>query len=243
MKDHKHFNRALRCVNLCLVFYLLGAISHPLSAQVGISGFNRFQPTYYIYEPPDIDNKLTSHERIAVLPIEVVLPELKSKRKQLTEEEQIELIEHCEILYQDFIHQHLYNRIEKGKLLGITIQDIEATNYLLEEGGVTDMRTLVSSTKTDIADLLEVDAVLGGKVYRGYSRGKGNATEVQIPGKGIAHDGVDIVIELFDGENGEKIWDATGYSGVSSPNRFDDAVSDFAKKTLKYLPYKKKKSE
>ncbi len=199
------------------------------------------QYNFSIYKLPDIAEKVSTHEKIAVLPIQIQLPFDKSKQSEQGLKELKRIEEEYQYMYQEYVHEWIMFRMDVGKIQGLQLQHLEATNDKLKAAGLSDMLELVKLPKNEIAEILGVDAVISGFVKRSYDKSSGFSIAFQGIEFNALQPGPDAVIELHDGKSGEKLWDVMGKAGLNSDYNVDKGIWDFMKRGVRYLPYKKRK--
>ncbi len=183
-----------------------------------------------VYKTPEMENALSRHQRVAVLPFKVTFSEdyktvLRGREGREPWQEQER---RAGIDLQKTTFENLTKRANK-KGYNVTVQSFLATNKTLEEAGVS-FWDLMSADKAQVAKLLGVDAVVFGTSNMEFDvrRGFGGGFSGMRSGLG-----------LFDAVSGVQVWGAEDMEHIS--NAFD-SPQDLARRSVNDLvssiPYK-----
>lgn len=204
-----------------------------------VFGYSKAQLTAKVYEDPSLSGMVAAHTTVAILPMDVTVKDVKSNKKnRMTLEEIKDAEESYRSGFQNSMYSWFLKMKKKGKFLK-EIQDVTRTNALLKKNGIADVETLSEYTMDDIAKMLEVDAVFFGSVITTKSMSAGGAFAIAaITGIGVKTGDADVVIRLYDGQEGKMIWsfDRTVSSSYSSSP--DEMVDYLMKRVSKRFPYK-----
>lgn len=157
------------------------------------------------------------HQTIAIIPVNVQITDHKLVKNKKSDPDKIyEAEKELETAIQYSFYKRLLWLKERDKLKDIQIQDIEITNKLLFKHGVENMDDLTQLPQNEIANMLGVDAIFWchAKIDQVMSKGAAmaisflNSNRVSPYGRtSPPTDYCDITIRLYDGENGQEIWD------------------------------------
>ena len=120
--------------------------------------------TQQVYHSPTYQDKAETHNKIAVLPYELVydgrIPE------KITDEELYKLIDNESLMFQASLYNQILHKARRPKRqLQIEIQHFNDTNARLKKAGISikDSWTIPSA---ELAEILNVDAVIKSKVHK-----------------------------------------------------------------------------
>lgn len=176
------------------------------------------------------------HQTVAVLPFSVTIDPTKLPKdwttEMVTEAQRSEGENMQRQLYFRFIEQQ-----EKGKYT-VKFQDIDKTQALLTKAGITQ-GNLASFTKTELKDVLGVDALISGSIYRSKPMSTGAAIVTTVLfGFGGSTNKVNVTLNIHDAASGDLVWTyehkASGGIGSSS----EDLSKSLMKSISKKFPYK-----
>lgn len=193
------------------------------------------QPT--IYTKPEFSNVTKSHKKVAIMPFTVTI-DSKNQSKEFT----VEMAKKAEkdegYLFQQQIYAQFLKQHSKGRYT-VDFQDVEFTNSLLNKSGIS-YDNFMSYTKSDLARILGVDAVISGTIKRSKPMsGTGAAVLGILVGYWGATNEVNVSLNLYDGNSSDLLWkydhDAAGSVG-SSP---ESLAKSLMKGISKDFPYKK----
>ncbi len=159
-----------------------------------------------IYSDEDIHSYIINHQKIAILPMDVTVRDLKpAVRNRMTEDEIYELEEEYRSDFQYAMHAWLLKQKKKGKIRP-EIQDAKTTNELLEQHHIYTKDDLSRYRYDEIANLLGVDAVFAGKIITTstFSR-KAAAVWAIVLEEDYTTGNADISLTLYD-KLGDRLW-------------------------------------
>lgn len=208
-------------------------MKHIFQIIVLTSFLNACAATVYTNENFGVYQK--NHQIVAVLPFDIAID-----TKNLPKDADVIAIKAAEkeesYLFQSQLYTQFLNKQQKG-LYTVKFQDVDKTNVLLERAGVT-YDNLHSFTKDEIADIINVDAIISGTVKR--SKPMGTAAAVAstfLVGYGATNKVV-VNMTLHEAIDGELIWsyDHQQAGGLaSSPDRL---AKNLMKSSSRKFPYK-----
>lgn len=124
------------------------------------TGLTAYSQTH-LYENPAFDEIAKDHQIIGIIPFKASVTLRPKEMKDMTPE-QLERMEKSEGKgLQAALYSWFLKRKKRGKLT-VEVQDISTTNALLNRAGIT-YENYENYTPAEIADILEVDAVIMGK--------------------------------------------------------------------------------
>lgn len=182
-----------------LVVGLLVGLACDAYAQLGLF------PSKDVYQAHGAEEVVAQHETVAILPFEVTLVLKPNKRKKLTQAEFNGLLTEDARAVQELLYDYLLKRFQR-KSLSIRVQDIYETNSRLTQAGVSAL-DLHKYSRKDLAHLLGVDAVIGGKLQTNrplsdkqnvVPKSVFDALGKQVEGK--------TDISVYDGASGTLLW-------------------------------------
>jgi len=184
-----------------------------------------------IYMDPNAASIVQNHQSIAILPPKVsIAPQKKVDAAALLEQQKAESVN-----FQKETHSWLLKRKAQEKI-GITIQDVETTNALLNRAGFSNDYTTL--TPGEIADILGVDAVMSSSysLAKPMSQGAAIALALLVGFYGSTNSAT-VNLSLYDKLNNKMFWKynhkAEG-SMLSSPAML---INSLMKNASKKMPY------
>jgi hypothetical protein len=183
----------------------------------------------------------------AILPFDVTIE--KNINVQKTTQAQLNDMAKSEAYrYQTSTYNYI---LSKQKDFIVRFQDIDQTNTLLKRNGITYER-LSNMTKSELAQLLKVDGILSGKMYRkeimpqAMAKGLDIITKGTSLGRGFGGLGstkandVNLSLNLYSAQDQRSIWtyqyDVSGDADQSPENIANALMNNAARK----FPYRKK---
>lgn len=173
-----------------------------------------------VYQIPGLEQELSSHRIVAVLPFTVQFSEqMKRSRRGNTDFwEKQQMI--AGVDQQKSLFIHLSSHLEKGKMKPVVLQDFTRTNAILKQNNIFPNQLAVLD-KSAIAQLLEVDAVFYG------------ITSVNVDYGGFgSNNGTRTILQLFQNSNKSMLWED---SNSNMPNSPADTPEQLANRNLQAL--------
>lgn len=179
--------------------------------------------------------QIALHKKVAIIPFTTSF-ENNADKKQ-SKKENIEK----ERALAELIQESVYKYLMKNQFdYPIDIQDITKTNRILKSSGV--LKTLTSTEIHELAQLLEVDAIISGDFTQELNKkSTGNRAlnaainPLSLLSSSKKTKGI-ISLLVNDAETGDVIWRFENEEEVSS-NDIDKTVSRLMKDISKYFPY------
>lgn len=153
-----------------------------------------------IFTSPDLKNKIATHKKVAILPFSTTIT-YKKQPKNFS----VEANREQEMKMSKSIQSSMYTfLLRKSSKYTVYFQDVEETNILLKKAGVEDK--LDEMTKAEIAKILGVDAVIGGKFEQEQSRSEVGAVITGVL-FGLSKTGSgSLTMTINDAENSDLLW-------------------------------------
>ncbi len=176
-----------------------------------------------VYNSAGLKTAEQKHQLIAILPFDVTVQYNKLPRNVTVE--QIEENEH-DLAF--ILQNQMYNRfLRKNDQFRIQFQDVDKTNMMLERNKI-EVEQLKEFSADELARLLEVDAVISGKVITTKPMSTGAAIVVGVLfNVWGSTNTADVTVSLHDGNDSDLLWRFNHvYSGSvgSSPEQLTNAM-------------------
>ena len=203
-----------------------------------LSGFLNAQLMKEIYKNPDFNSLSAGHQKVAIIPFNVTVgaKALEEMRSAGTYDELKRQLEAEGRMFQSSIYSRF---LKKSKNYTIKFQDIDRTNALIRKAGIS-FSDLEFADMTEIASVLKVDAVIVGNVFRekGMSQGGAVAMAILIGSYG-ATGTAKMNLKIFNGKDGDKLWQYTHRAKGGLGTNIDDIVLRLMKQVSRKFPYRK----
>ena len=189
-----------------------------------------------IYTNANFRKVESQHKTVAIIPFDVLI-DIKRLPKGITHENIKEQQKSTGYSVQNSVYSYLLREQSRDKY-SIEFQDIDKTNALLTEAGLT-YEDLKNKSKEQICQLLKVDAVIGGKVItsRPMSDGAAIALGLLVGAWGSTNK-TQASVTIHEAANGSLLWkydyEANGSIGSSSQSLTNALMKNVSKK----FPYK-----
>lgn len=119
--------------------------------------FGQFEGSKQIFEAPNLKEKINEHKTVAIIPFDVKITYRKQPKNF-----NLEANRDQEKAMASNIQSSMYTfLLRKRDNYKVSFQDVEKTNIFLKKAGMFDK--LDQFTRDEIAKVLGVDAVIGGK--------------------------------------------------------------------------------
>lgn len=192
-----------------------------------------------VYEAPETEERVKTHQKIAILPMKVTMRDTKASQKNRMSAEDLQRMEDT---YQEGFQNSMYSwflRMKKKGRMSQEIQDVSRTNALLKKNGLMTFEDIEAYTYDEIAKMLGVDAVFAGNVIATRSFGKGGAVAIAVlTGVSVKTGDADVMVRLYDGQEGKLLWSFDRTVASSYASDPEDVVDYLMKRVSKRFPYK-----
>lgn len=210
-------------------------LSIVLALSISFSYAQGFEGSKQIFESPTLKTEIGKHKTVAILPFDTKITYKKQPKNFSAEANRDQ-----EKTMSKSIQASLYTfLLRKSSDYSVSFQDVEKTNILLKKAGVYDK--LDEMTRDELAKILGVDAVLGGRFETEQTKSEGAAiaTAVLLGGMGGKTGTGTLSLVLNEGSNGELLWRffKTMDDGIGSST--DDLVERMMRKVSRNFPYAK----
>jgi hypothetical protein len=188
-----------------------------------------------VYTANDFDQYQREHRSVAILPFDVNV-DLRKLPEGMTREDLEAMEEEEGYLFQDQLYANFLMKHQKSAYT-IDFQDIDKTNVMLQRADV-DYQSLRKYTKEELAEILGVDAIISGRIYREKPMNMGEAIfSTFLVGNSVTNE-VDINMTVHDGKTGNLLFSydhqVQGSLGSSAENLARSLMNEISNK----FPYK-----
>jgi hypothetical protein len=192
-----------------------------------------FEGSKQIFESPVLKSAVAQHKLVAILPYDV-----KISYKKQPKNFNVEANRDQEKSMSKSIQSSMYTfLLRKAKDYRVTFQDVDRTNILLKKAGMLDK--LDEFTRDEIAKVLGVDAIIGGRFETEQTKSEGAAiaSAILFGGLGGKTGTGSLILTLNNGSDGELLWRffKTMDEGIASST--DDLVERMMRKVSRNFPY------
>lgn len=189
-----------------------------------------------IYKSSEFDSALAKHKTVAILPADVTTKLRPNEAKKITAEQLADINQRAGYDIQDKMYSWFLRRAEKYAYT-VTFQDVTRTNALLKQAGIT-YETLASKDRTELAQLLGVDAVLQNRSSMDKPMSEGAAIAVGVVfGAWGNTNSVQTTINIHDGKSGNLLWKYDYQASGSVGSSTDRLVNALMRNASKKFPY------
>ena len=192
-----------------------------------------FEGSKQVFESPQLKSLETQHKTVAILPYQVSIT-YKKQPKNFNAEANRDQEKSMSKSIQSSMYTFL---LRKAKNYRVTFQDVDKTNILLKKAGMLDK--LDEFTRDEIAKILGVDAVIGGRFETEQTKSEAAAlaSAVLFGGLGGKTGTGSLTLTLNNGADGELLWRffKTMNEGIMSST--DDLVERMMRKVARNFPY------
>jgi len=192
-----------------------------------------------LYENPEFDDIAKSHKIIAVVPFKTQV-KLRPKQMKDMSNEQLHKLEKSEGEgIQSAMYSWFLKRKKRGKLLSLEVQDPKVTTALLKRNKI-DYDNISDYTPKELADLLEVDAVISGdfETNKPMSEGASVALGVLFGAWGSTNNAI-INMTVHNALDGVLLWNYNKKVRGSIGSSPEDLINILMRKASRRLAYTK----
>ncbi|MDT0689114.1 hypothetical protein RM549_04920 [Salegentibacter sp. F188] len=190
----------------------------------------------HLYENPNFDQIAKEHKEIAILPFTAKVSLRPKQMKEISVEQLAEMEKSEGTAVQAAMYSWFLKRKTRGKLF-IDVQDPKRTNAILAKNEITDFSVY---TPEELAQLLEVDAVIGGtfETDKPMSDGASIALGVLVGFWGATNSAT-INMSVNNAVDGELLWNYNKRVVGSLGSSTDGLINTLMRKASRRLAYTK----
>ena len=195
----------------------------------------QFEGSKQMFESPKLKSTIQLHKTVAILPFEVKITYRKQPKGYSLEGNKDQ-----ELTMAKSIQGSMYTYLlRKSDEFSVSFQDVDKTNILLKKAGMDGK--LDEYTKDEVAKVLGVDAVLGGRFETEQTKSDGAAiaTMVLLGGIGGKTGTASLVLTLNNGPDGELLWRFFKTMDDTVGGSTDDLVERMMRKVSRNFPYER----
>lgn len=185
------------------------------------------------FESPQLKTAIATHKTVAILPFSVKISYRKQPKNFSAEANRDQ-----ELSMARSIQASMYTYLlRKAKNYSVSFQDVDKTNVLLKKAGM--LNSLDDHTKDEIAKVLGVDAVIGGRFEQEQSKSEGAAiaSAVLFGGLGGKTGSGSLFLTLNNGIDGELLWRFFKTMDDNIVSSTDDLIERMMRKVSRNFPY------
>ena len=194
----------------------------------------QFEGSKQVFESPKLKEAVKSQKIVAILPFEVKISYRKQPKNFNAEANKSQ-----ELSMSKSIQASMYTFLLRKKSdYTVDFQDVDKTNILLKKAGVLDK--LDETTKDELAKILGVDAVIGGKFETEQTKTEAGAiaSAVLFGGLGGKSGTGTMFLTINNGPDGELLWRFFKTMDDNIMSSTDDMVERMMRKISRNFPYK-----
>ncbi|QBO58624.1 hypothetical protein [Chryseobacterium salivictor] len=198
--------------------------------------FTKIYSQKQIFEAPNLKEKIAAQKTVAIIPFDVSI-NYKKQPKNFSAEANKEQEKKMSTSVQTSMYTFL---LRKRDNYLVSFQDVDKTNILLKKSGMLDK--LDEFTKDEIAEILGVDAIIGGKyeIEQTKSEAGAIATAVLLGGFGGKTGTGTLTMTINDGVDGDLLWRFFKTLDDSIATSTDDVIERMMRKVSRNFPYQVK---
>lgn len=206
-----------------------------ICCSICLSSSAQFEGSKQIFSSSDMKAQVSKHKTIAILPFDVKITYRKQPKNFNNEANRDQ-----ERTMSKSIQESLYTfLLRRGNDYTVNFQEVDKTIILLKKAGALDK--IDEFTKDELAKILGVDAVLGGRFETEQSKSEAGAiaSAVIFGGFGGKTGTGSLFLTLNDGINGDLLWRFFKTMDDNISSSTDDLVERMMRKVSRNFPYKK----
>ncbi|WP_034691123.1 hypothetical protein [Kaistella palustris] len=186
-----------------------------------------------IFEAPELQTKIKEQKTVAIVPFLVTIT-YKKIPKNFNKEENDAQEQKMSKNIQSSMYTFLLRKKDK---YSVQFQDVDKTNILLKKAGID--KKLDETTADEIAKILGVDAVIGGKyeIEQTKSEAGAIASAVLLGGFGGKTGTGTLTLSVNDGQSGDLLWRFFKTLDDNIMTSTDDVVEHMMRKVSRNFPY------
>jgi len=195
----------------------------------------QFEGAKQVYEVADLSSRVQQHKLVAILPFDTKITYKKQPKgfsAEANRDQEITMSKNIQLSMFTFL-------LRKKESYSVQFQDPEKTNILLKKAGMLDK--MDSFTKEEIAKVLGVDAVLGGRFETEQTKSEAGAlaSAVLLGGFGGKTGTGTLFLTLNEARSGELLWRLFKTMDANITSSTDDLVERMMRKVARNFPYSK----
>mgnify|MGYP006051762577 FL=1 len=198
--------------------------------------FTKMYSQKQIFEAPNLKEKISAQKTVAIIPFDVTI-NYKKQPKNFSAEANKEQERKMSTSVQTSMYTFLLRKRENYL---VSFQDVDKTNILLKKAGM--LNKLDEFTKDEVAKVLGVDAVIGGKyeIEQTKSEAGAIATAVLLGGFGGKTGTGTLTMTINDGATGDLLWRFFKTLDDNIATSTDDVIQHMMRKVSRNFPYQVK---
>jgi hypothetical protein len=192
-----------------------------------------------LYENPKFDSIAKAHHVIAIVPFKTQV-KLRPKEMKDMDDLQLDRLERSEgESIQSAMFSWFLKRKKRGQIQNLRIQDPKTTNALLLRKEI-DYENIYAYTPQELADILEVDAVISGdyETNKPMSEGASVALGLLVGFWGTTNSAL-INMSVYNGIDGDLLWNYNKKVRGSIGSSPEDLINILMRKASRRLSYTK----
>ena len=193
--------------------------------------------THEAYLNPQFGPTTSAHRTVAILPFHVAISRVRLP-KNLTPEDVVRMEHEEGLAMQTQLQTQLLRRADRYT---VQFQDVARTNALLARAGIAG-DSLATHTMDEIAKLLEVDAVISGRIERSKPMATGTAIALGVLFGGAFMGNtnrVGVNLQLHNGQDGALLWTFAHQFGGSIGSSPEGLANALMTSIARRLPYRR----
>jgi len=195
--------------------------------------YSQFEGSKQIYEAPNLKEKIKEQKTVAIIPFDVKITYRKQPKNfnlEANREQEKAMSSNIQTSMYTFL-------LRKKDNYTVSFQDVEKTNILLKKAGMFDK--LDQFTRDEIAKVLGVDAVIGGKFEVEQTKTEAGAlvTAIAFGGFGGKTGTGTLTMTINDGLSGDTMWRFFKTMDDNVMSSTDDLVERMMRKVSRNFPY------
>jgi len=197
--------------------------------------FAQFEGAKQTFESPKLKSSIASHKVVAILPFDVKIT-YRKQPKNFSSDANKDQEKTMAKSIQASMYTFLLRRLND---YSVSFQDVDKTNILLKKAGVENK--LDEYTKDELAKILGVDAILGGRFETEQTKSEGAAiASVLLTGGFGGKTGTgSLILTINNGSDGELLWRFFKTMDDSIAGSTDDLIERMMRKVSRNFPYSK----
>ena len=195
-----------------------------------------YAQTREIYVNPQFNELASGHKKLAILPFKTIIKLRPKQMEQMSPEQLAQLQKDEGLAVQSALHTYFLKRQDQHNLK-MSFQDINTTNAQLAKHNI-DQQELEKLTPKELADILEVDAIITGilSTDKPMSEGASAALGILVGIYGPTNSGK-CTININDAVTGDLLWKYEKTLSRSLGSDPNTVINTMMRKASRQLPY------